>query len=316
MKKTLLMALVGVLWAGSAMAVPETVSLRVTDVTTSSCAIAWMTDVAAVPDAEVYTDSSLSNRLTGSIRIVPMADASPEVAAAARSKGIMKVRIEGLSPATRYFIRTVTRDPANTENAAFSAAQEVMTASRVAPFRPAGDGALAGFSNDLLTMKVYIRPGDKASVPGLGDLLLLETAGSPYPLSAFVGVGVAAPEGILDLNNLFGTDMVSRYIAGGEKSLLSIYRGGALSVLIHYRRLPFNSNILVPTEPVKGFFADINLDGKIDELDFAEFRKQYATGADDKAYNPDYDIDGSGDGKVDAQDFARFAAEYGRTGIQ
>jgi hypothetical protein len=66
-------------------------------------------------------------------------------------------------------------------------------------------------------------------------------------------------------------------------------------------------------EPVKGFFADINLDGKVDEADFAEFRKQYRTEPDDGTYNPDYNFFPlSTLDKIDAQDFAAFAKEYGK----
>jgi hypothetical protein len=80
--------------------------------------------------------------------------------------------------------------------------------------------------------------------------------------------------------------------------------------------LPVNSNTIAVVEPLKGFFADINLDGKVDDQDFAEFRKQYRTAPEDAAYNPDFNFIGAADGKVDARDFAMFAREYGRTGIK
>lgn len=303
-------------WAGSALAVPETVSVRVTDVTTSSFALVWMTDVAANPDVEVYSDSAMANRLTDTVTVVPMPAASQEVAAAARSRGIMKVRVVGLTPNTRYYVRAVTADPADPTSVGYSGLQEVSTAAAVVTYRTANDGSLAGFANDLLTMRVYLRPGDNDTVPGQGDLILLETPASPWPLSAFVGAGIAAPEGILDLNNLFGLDMASLNILGGEKTLLSIYRGGTLSTLLHYRKFPASSNTAAAAEPVKGFFADINLDGKVDEQDFAEFRKQYRTVSDDTAYNPDYNFVADPAGRIDAQDFARFAREYGRTDVQ
>ena len=316
MRKWLLTPFILLAAAGSAFAVPETVSLRVTDVTTSSFALVWMTDVAANPAVEVYSDSAMSNRLTDAVTVTPMPDLPQSVAAVARSRGIMKVRVAGLTPETRYFVRSVTVSPADQTSIGYSGLQEVTTAAAVVPYRLAGDGSLQGFANDLLAMKVYIRPGDSDALPGQGDLVMLESPVSPYPVSAFIGAGAVAPEGVLDLGNLFGLDMKSLNIAGGEKSLLRIYRGGTLSTLLHYRRFPGSNNAVAVAEPVKGFFADVNLDGKVDEEDFAEFRKQYRTIPDDVAYNPDYNFIADPSGKIDAQDFAKFAKEYGRAGVE
>ncbi len=183
------------------------------------------------------------------------------------------------------------------------------------PYRQSADGALRGAGNDLASFKVYVRPQDAAAFT-LGDLILLETSGARSPVSAFVGMGGTAPEGVVDLNNLFGTDLTSLSIYGGEKTVLSVYRGGALPTLLHYRTLPANSGLVSVEEPVKGFFADVNLDGKVDEQDFQAFKKQFRTSAGDAAFNPDFDFVAGTSGTVDAQDFARFAREYGKTGVQ
>lgn len=315
-RKAISFLIMSFVWAGSAFAVPETVSVRVTDVTTSSFAVVWLTDVAATPNLEVYSDSAMVNSLAGMVTMVPMPDAPQDVATAARRKGIMKVRVAGLAPKTTCYVRTVTADPADPASIAYSALQQVTTAELVVPYQKAADGTLQGVVNDLISMKVYLRPSDTDAAPGQGDLVLMETIASPYPVSAFVGVGITAPEGVLDLNNMFGTDMASLFIQGGENTLLTVYRGGALSTLSHYRRFPANGGTVAVGEPAKGFFADINLDGKVDDQDFAEFRKQYRTAPDDPTYNPDYKFVEGSDVRINAQDFARFAREYGRTGVQ
>ena len=120
---------------------------------------------------------------------------------------------------------------------------------------------------------------------------------------------------MIDLNNLFGPDMTSLWIKGGEQAQLRFYRGGSLSTLLHYRRLPLNSGTVSVLEPVKGFFADINQDGKVDDADFAAFRNQYRTVPDDATYNPDFKFVQTPSSKIDAQDFARFAREYGRVSV-
>lgn len=301
--------------SGVALAVPDTVSLRVADVTTSTFALVWMTDVPAEPAVEVYADAGMTTPVTDGITVTAMPDASSSVAAAATANGIMKVRVSGLTAGTRYYARSVTRDPAQTDSIGYSALQEITTENVVKPYVTAQDGSLQGVANDMATMKVYIRPADQSAVPCLGSLLLVDVANSAWPLSTFVGDGVSSPEGVIDLNNLFGTDRITKAVAGGEISQIRFYRGGALSTLLHYRRIASNSGLGVAAEPVKGFFADINLDGKVDDADFEAFRNQYRTAPDDVKFNPDYKFVQTPSGKIDAQDFTRFSREFGRTDV-
>lgn len=299
-----------------ALAVPETVGVKITDVTTSSFSVVWMTDVAAEPMVEVYSDSSMTNQITELVT-TPMPASSTTVVEAARNKGIMKIRVSGLSPSTAYYVRTLTGDPENPQSIGYSALYEVITASEVTPYYYSGDTA-QGFSNDLVAFTVYIRPLDKDTEPepGAGDLIILEDEVSPYPISAFAGDGINSPQGILDMNNLFNIDGLSRDVTGGEKIVLRVYRAGTLSTLIHYRRIPQDEGMVYVAEPVRGFFADINLDGNVDDEDFEEIRKQYRALPDDADYNPDFDFVDDEEGKIDVREFSKFTREYGRTDVE
>lgn len=322
MQRAALLLISLLLWAGHALAVPETVSMRVTDVTPSSFSVVWLTDVAAEPAVEVFADASMANALTDRLRLEPMPDAAAPVAESARAKGIMKVRICALQAGTAYWVRTVTRDPNSPASISYSSLRQVTTATTVVPYRREEDGTLSQAVNDLLAGKVYIRPGDASESPGLGDLLVLETDGSAYPVSAFVGEGVAAPEGVLDLNNVFDWDGRSLDLYGGERALLRIYRGGTLATLLHYRRFPADGGAGAVGEPVQGFFADLNLDGRVDETDFEIFKAHYRSVADDAGFNPDVNLIAVQEGRVvsedtiDARDFARFATEYGNDNVE
>jgi len=300
----------------SAWAVPDTTGARVTDVTTSAFALVWLTDVQATPDVEVYSDSAMSTRLTDGLTVTPYPDAPMDVQAAAKANGIMKARVSGLTPNSACYVRAVTRDPANPASVGYSSLLPVTTATAVIPYRSADDGTFPGFANDLLSLKVYIRPDYTGSLAGLGDLLLLEIPGAQYPVSSFAGVGQVAPYGVIDLNNLFGPDQTSLAVAGGEKTVIAVYRGGPLATLVHYRRLPVPTNGIAAAEPVTGFFADLNLDGKVDETDLALFKAQFRTAPNDTNYNPDFKFVPSPSGAIDAQDFTRFSREYGRAGVQ
>lgn len=312
---TILWIMVG---SGSALAVPETASVRVTDVTPTSFSVVWLTDIAAEPTVQVFQEANGANEITGTLRQTPMPDAAPAVVAAARQKGIMKVRVTGLSSATTFYVRTVTVDPANPQSIGYSAPLSVTTAAQVEPFVRRDDGTLMPVANDLMEFPVYVRPGDPDDSMGLGDLLLLETPGSAWPLTAFAGEGIAAPAGILDLNNFFDLEGRSLDLSGGEKATLRIYRNGTSSTLFHYRKFHDDSATGSIAASVQGFFADFNLDNRVDEADFELFKLQYRQEADDEAFNPDYNLFAVENGKtvtgdkVDAQDFARFAPEFGR----
>jgi len=300
--------------AAFAYAIPETTAVRITDVTISSFSVVWMTDVAADPSVEVYADSSMQQRITDGVTMTAMPTGSVKAAQAAMSKGIMKVRVSGLLPATAYYVRTVTKDPANTTSISYSGLQAVTTASTVELYRMM-NGATQGFANDLAALPVYVRPLDAASEPRLGDLIILEQQAAAYPISAFVGDGALSPEGILDLNNLFAANGANLAVAGGEVILLRIYRDGSLSTLTHYRRSPQNSATVSVVGLLKGFFADLNLDGKVDDQDFAMFRAQYRTTPNDGTYNPDYNFVDDPEGKVDVREFGKFSKEYGRADV-
>lgn len=303
----------------SALAVPEMVAVRVTDVTPTSFSLVWMTDVAAEPMVEVYADSGMTERISAGISITPMPKAPAEVAAAAKAKGIMKIRIAGLNPSSTYYARAVTVDPADPTSVSRSGVQEIITASDVVPYSPAGDGTLSGFANSLVAMNAYLPP---TMVSGAaGSLLVIETPASRYPLSAFVGAGTGAPEGVVDLNNLFSEGGRSLDILGSEKTVIRVYRGEkeGLSTLLHYRRFPAENGNVTVAQPVAGYyFADVNLDGKVDEVDFAEFKKQYedAKQTSKKTYNPDFNFDNDDGDRVDIADFARFSVYYGKSNIQ
>ncbi len=296
-------------------AIPETTAVRITDVTTSSFSVVWMTDVAADPSVEVYADSSMQQRVTDGVTITPMPAGSSRAAQAAQTKGIMKVRVSGVLPATTYHVRTITKDTANPDSINYSVLQDVTTAAAVALYHTAG-GAAQGLANDLVAFPLYVRPMEQTAEPRLGDLIIFEETGASYPISAFAGEGALSPEGILDMNNLFGGDGSSLAIAGGETISLRIYRAGNLSTLTHYRRTPLNSAMVSVVGLIKGFFADINLDGKVDDQDFAVFKTQYRTMPNDGTYNPDFNFVDDPDGKVDVREFGKFSKEYGRTNVQ
>ncbi|MCF6178489.1 MAG: hypothetical protein L3J63_03740 [Geopsychrobacter sp.] len=321
MQRTTLLLIALLLWAGHALAVPETVSLRVTDVTPRSFCLVWMSNVTADPGLEIYADAGMAEDLTDSLKIEVLPDLGATVADAARSKHIFRVRVSGLQAGLKYHVRSLTRDSADSTSIAYSALQAVTTATRVVPYRSEVDGSLGGLSNDMLSFKVYVRPAENGEVfAGVGDLLLLESAQASYPVSAFAGQGIANGEGVLDLNNLFDLSGLSFDSLGNELIGLRVYRGDTLSVLYHLRKLPVDSGRLAVAEPLRGFNrADLNLDGQVDTADFNAFKEQYRLAADDAAFNPDFNFVALSADEIiaadviDLRDFGWFAGQHGKS---
>jgi hypothetical protein len=321
MQRTTLLLIVLLLWAGHALAVPETVSLRVADVTPRSFCLVWMSNVAAEPDLEVFADAAMTDELTDNLNIVVLPDLEAFVADAARSKHIYKVRVSGLQAGFEYHVRSLTRDSGDSDSIGYSAPQAVKTAARVIPYRSETDGRLSGLSNDLLNFKVYVRPAESGEVfAGVGDMLLLETTQTAYPISAFAGQGITNGEGLLDLNNLFNLGGDSFAASGNELVSLRVYRGDTLSVLYHLRKLPVVSGSLAVAEPQRGFNrADLNLDGTVDNADFNAFKDQYRLVANDSAFNPDFNFvaltadEVAAADVIDLRDFGWFAGQHGKT---
>jgi hypothetical protein len=304
-----------VLFTAPAWAVPEVSGMRITDVTTTSFSVVWMTDVAGEPNVQVYADVAKSVELSDRLTIVPMPAMNAEAAGAAREKGIMKVRVTGLKAGKSYYVRAEMRDPQNLVSVGYSPLTEVVTAQLTVPYRKES-GNIKGFSNDVSEFHVYVRPEGLDSLGGLGDLVLVDVEGAACPVSAFVGDGLSAPAATLDLNNLYGTDGKSLDVLGSERFVITVYRSSMLSSLVHYRRSPVDGELVQVSEPVKGFFADLNLDRVVDEADFEMFRAQYRSVPEETKYNPDFDFVTDGTGIVDVREFSKFSQEYGRTGIE
>lgn len=297
------------------LAAPDTLAVRVTDVTPSSLSLVWMSDMPAEPSVQVFSDSAMANDITSQVKAVSMPCASADAAAAARQKNLFKVRIEGLQAGTDYYVRAVSTDVTDATSSSVSALQKVTTEKEAASYTHDVNGIPVPFSNDLATFQAYTPPNSTEAQPGLGDIVLLEIPDAAYPISAFVGDGVLTPEGAIDLNNLFGPDGAALFMANREKAVLTVYRGGTLSNLVHYRWLPASSGQASVQVPAQGFFADFNLDGVVDMADFQEFRKYYRTKKTDGPYNPDFDFIADPDGAVDAREFSKFSGQYGRTNV-
>ncbi len=297
------------------LALPDVFAVKAVNVTTDSMCVAWLTDTPSEPGLEVYSDGGMANEITSQLEIEPFAGVSSGIAQAAMSKGVMMARVRGLEPDTAYYVRAVTADASDLDSRSFSTLMEVTTETEAASYVKAADGEPRMIVNDLVAFPVYVLPGTSGEDLGPGSLILLVTPGARYPISAFVGEGVLSPEGVVDLNNLFGPGGINIPVEGMERAQIDVYRGGSMLNLEHYRWIGESSGQTEVNDALRGFFADFDLDGKIDSADFEMFKKYYRTAKSDAAYNPDYDYVDDPEGVVDVREFSSFAEQYGRDGV-
>lgn len=307
-------------WAGATFAVmPQVSGTQVTDVTPYSFSVIWLSDIAADADIKVFSDAAGVNQITGNVKVepFPVGNGFEAIRSDAESRGVLKVRVGRLAPSTNYYFRTVTSDQTNVSDVSESALMGPVTTAQVIQRTKVNTSAeTVPFSNEQVLYSLVESDGTPA---GPGSLLVLDVSGSPYPITGYVGDGIAAPQVLINLNNVYGPGLNSQELIGKERITLKELRTGGDCVLTHFRLVPLNGGKGEVKAPLTGVGAsgvqnaktDLNVDSTVDIQDFALFAAKYGSQLGDCFYNVDYDLDG--DNQVNVSDFSIFSAEYGNT---
>lgn len=189
--------------------------LWVTDVTPRSFSLVWTTNGPASGSANIYADSEGNQPMEG----LTITDASNEHPPAGEN-GVIKVTISGLNPNTTYYYEYVT------------------TSSEGVLVEPAS-GELPSVQTEITSVVVNnvtivhrIVQSDGLT-PADGALLLVEVEGGNYPVTGWVGVGVASPMVLAYLDNIYSAvTHQNLQLYGGEDIILTSI-GGAIG----FRRL-------------------------------------------------------------------------------
>lgn len=222
--------------------VPEVANLFVTDVTTVSFSVIWASSEASTADLEVFSDINGSTSPAG-INIIPHPVGSGDqlIRAAAEDNGVMKVMVTGLEADTTYYFRTVTTSKSTTETSIYPENELMSVATENQTARTHSDGgSVQFFSNDMIIEPCYLADG---VTPAEGTLLVGTAAGGHYPITSFVGDGVALPYARIDLNNIFGRDSNRNFsLAEGQNLTLVNFRGMAGNAMVTCR-VPTNNSL-------------------------------------------------------------------------
>ena len=310
MRKILLFGLLVLmmLTTGPARAGTPTVkNITISDVTPFSFCVLWSASEPCTGTLYVYEDIAGTISVAVTLEHQPLMGGNAAIGIAAENLGVMKVRVNGLTPDTTYYVQTVTTSKNAPVDTVMQPAAGALIAVRteVVVQRTMDTGsAIVPTGNDLLV--VQARMPDGSSAP-MGALVILKLQNASYPISAFVGDATPQPyQTFLDLNNLFSMEAgVTLMLMGDETATASRFMGtGGIS----YARysVPLNSASSMPHSPppvAQLYYADYDGDMDIDGLDLATFADYYAIS--------DALADANGDGSIGREDVASLADFFG-----
>ena len=306
------------LWILPGAAGAAVVDLMATDVTPKAFSVVWASDEAVTAAAvHVFSDAGGVTEVTGSLSVAVDSDAT------ALANGVVKLTVSGAAAATTYYIQADSTGAGGTvlEPAAGPFAA-VTTATRTV----IGDSAALPVSADVLAIDVLQPDGLTAAA---GALVIGAAPGvGAYPVSAFVGDGVAAPTALLDLAGFYDSSSgENAYLGDGAVVELGEFRGLICAGLTNHRltrlrRAPEADEATAVTEiddadpcySPSGVSADFVCDGRIGGGDFNLFLAQFGLASPDTApdclFNSDFDLADS-DRSVGASDFTAFQSVFG-----
>jgi hypothetical protein len=283
------------------------------DVTTRAASVVWVSDEPVLDaSVRVFTDIDGVIDITDGLTLNVVSASFPP----AHDNGIVKVEIVGLSPNTPVYIQTETTTASGLiQEPAMGPFIEITTAAETTKVNSSDQPIV----NDLIKYQLFAPDGATAAT---GTLMLLKANGtSRYPVSAFVSEGgVAAPDVIVDMNNLFDSAGKSLEILPDQVIEITHYRGLLCSSDISRQalgvryRAPAHAEaqpIVELEDPVQCFFSNLDCNDIIDIVDVQALLNIWGTTVGGCRFNPSFDI--NGDGQINIIDFQSILNQWNKT---
>ena len=264
----------------------------VTDVTSRSFSLIYSSNESGSPIVEIYSDAAELNKISNhKVVAYPIATgnvfsgaqdqftAKKIIVDAAKALGIVKLAVTGLSPDTQYYVKYGLDNTAMTEStlcpdAGVSFCLDLSTSLiSVKTAKQQTRSQLTLISETLFTNDVLIIINKNIAV---GELIIMATENTRYPVSVFAGDGMPLPYVLVDMNNYTIYDQQSTYIIRGddeqakgnhgESIVIRQYRGqGADSTQVGMVGKVGKVGGLVKSVDRK--MADCNADGNVNGYD-------------------------------------------------
>ena len=285
--------------------------MMITDVTTRSFSVIWNVSESAVPEINVFDDpEGFTPTDNTTISLFPVNNGDTSVQSAARAAGVMKVEVKGLAPGKTYYFNTKTTSISTnhiTLHPETTPLLSVTTELKISRSEISGADEFP-FANDLVIMDCYL-PDNTSHAEGA--LLVAGVEGGSYPVSGFVGDGMASPFAYVDLNNLFsGITHETLPLYGGESLILTTYLGMYGKQTVSYA-MPGNNQLAEMRPPEKKTCGgDFDGDGDADGDDLVILTSELG------ACLSGCLCDSEPDGDVDNDDLEQFALRFGSVDCQ
>lgn len=306
-----LAAILSLLMPGAAQAEPTVADLTPTDVTPKAFSWVWSSDEAVTSASlGVFDDADGTIDRTGDFTQVLV---SPP----ALALGLVKVDVQGVPPATCFYVQAATESNTGTTfTPPAPPYREVCTQAQVRR----EDAFGKPITNDVLRHEVA---GPDGVTPATGALVVLEVpdVGSPG-VSAFVGDGFGPDQAVLPLNDVFAAaTQETTPLAPDTPLRLREFRGSlcpdpADPARVRYRRVPSHEEVGAVGAPISQveppatcFFADSDCNGTVEVADADRVLAGIDTSLGDCRFNPD--LDTVADQEIDVLDLQRVLNHLG-----
>jgi len=297
-------AVIGFTWAmAHAPAFAAMQDVVVTDVTTRSFAVVWVSDEAVTSaDVRVFADADGFLELD----VVRVVDSAAN--AESHPLGLVKVSVYGLISDMQVYIQAETATASGTTM--FPAGlplMPVLTAMATAPVTPTNEPVI----NDLIEHSIVAEDG---VTPAPGVIAIVN---APELSSNPLSVIVTGPNGIalMDLNNLFDAGGVTAGVPADQRLKITEYRGGLCANLgehrqVRFRRVPAaNLAIAELVLPDVCFGVDTNCDDVVSILDLQWVLNRLGSVEGECAFHPDLDLEA--DLTIDILDVQEVLSRFG-----
>ena len=202
--------------ASSAAGIINGNSVWVTDVTPVQFAVVWTTSESATCSLNVFLDAEGTRPSFQAMLISESAQHPP-----AEDLGVMKVRVVGLKPDTRYFFQ-IKSTSKNDKTVHLYPSQPPFL--EVTTEKLNTDTGIPPVQNDVFAQEVT--DGESKSTEGM--LIIASVEGASHPITGWVGEGVTGQRALIDANNFYDSNThESLDLQGGEVIHLTLATGTA-----------------------------------------------------------------------------------------
>lgn len=269
--------------------VPVVSNLTVSDVTTRSFTVSWLSSEPATGELYLFQGDC----------VTPIASPFLESSSSDRT-GYIRVTVADLSAATSYCVQIATKSKSTAEVAVSPGAPLPVTTEKLVKRTAPGVGKTIPVGNDLLKVPAPYLMSTADSQDGVLVMMNLADVAGSKPLSVLLTADDT--RNYFNMNNLFDAAGESLNLVGGERVRIT-ERHGAVGCgsLERFRKVPADSEIT----RARDFTAcvrvqDVDCSDSVTILDI--LRVAHGTGAVQGALCFNSDLDVNGDGTVDLLD--------------